>query len=112
MVSSEVSPWAKSGGLADVVSSLPAALSRLGHPVAVVTPRYMQAAAAPAKRVVPYLRIPMGGRHFDIALWELRGDSGPVTYFVEHAGLFDRPGLYGDQRGDFPDNHIRFAVLS
>ena len=43
MVSSEASPWAKSGGLADVVGALPAALARLGHAVGVVIPRYMQA---------------------------------------------------------------------
>ncbi len=111
MVSSEASPWAKSGGLADVVGSLPPALARLGHTVAVVIPRYMDARAAPAKRVIDVLRIPLAGRIYDVAIRELK--SRDVTwYFVDQPALFERDGLYGDRTGDFPDNHIRFAVLA
>jgi starch synthase len=111
MVSPEASPWAKTGGLADVVGALPAALARIGHSVATVIPRYMDARSALAKRVTGSLRIPLAGRVYDAAIWELSaGDT--TVYFVEQPGLFDRPGLYGDQRGDYPDNHIRFAVLS
>jgi starch synthase len=111
MVSSEASPWAKSGGLADVVGALPAALAREGHSVATVIPRYMDARNAPARRVIPSLRIALGDGIFDTAIWAME-NANPITYFVEQPFLFDRPGLYGDQRGDFNDNHIRFAVLS
>jgi starch synthase len=113
MVSSEASPWAKSGGLADVVGALPAALARLGHAVAVVIPRYMDAKNAPAKRVLG-VRIALGPHLYDTSVWELEsdGNGGPRVFFVDQPALFDRPGLYGDQNGDFPDNHIRFALLS
>jgi starch synthase len=111
IVSSEANPWARSGGLADVLSALPPALTVLGHTVAVVIPRYMQAREAPANRVIGPLPIPLGGRHYDIGIWELK-TLGPEFYFIEQPELFDRPGLYGDDRGDFPDNHIRFALLS
>jgi len=111
MVSSEASPWAKSGGLADVVGALPVALARIGHRVAVVIPRYMGALTAPARRVVSGLRIPLGDRVYDVAIRELQA-GGVTWYFVEQPGLFERAGLYGDRDGDFPDNHIRFAVLS
>ncbi len=111
MVSSEVSPWAKSGGLADVLGALPAALARLEHPVATVVPRYMAAKNAPATRVLRDLRIPLGARVFDVSIWQFQ--SGDTTvFFVDQPELFDRPGLYGDADGDFPDNHIRFALLS
>jgi starch synthase len=111
MVSPEASPWAKTGGLADVVGALPGELARIGHPVATVMPRYMDARNAPAKRVIGSLWIPMARRVYDVAIWELK--SGDTTlYFVDQPELFDRPGLYGDQRGDYPDNHIRFTVLS
>ncbi len=111
MVSSEASPWAKSGGLADVVGALPDALARLGHAVAVVIPRYMNAYDAPATRVIGRLPIALGQAVYDVSVWEMRS-GGVTTYFVEHGGLFGRAGLYGDQYGEFGDNHIRFAVLS
>ena len=116
MVSSEAGPWAKSGGLADVLEALPPALTRLGHTVATVIPRYAGAKNAPATRVIRGMRIPLGARIFDVAVWELRPaarspDTGTV-FFVDQPELFDRPGLYGDARGDYADNHIRFALLS
>lgn len=111
MVSSEASPWAKSGGLADVLGALPDALARMGQRVAIVIPRYMGAKTANATRVIRVLRIPLGLRSYDTSVWELK--SGDVTvYFVDQPELFDRPGLYGGARGDYPDNHIRFATLS
>src|SRR5579862_2240669 len=112
MVSSEAGPWAKTGGLADVVGALPAALARIGHTVGVVIPRYMEAANAPAKRVITGLPIALAGRIYETSIMELKS-SGTTLYFVDQPELFGkRAGLYGDQHGDFPDNHIRFALLS
>lgn len=111
MVSSEASPWAKSGGLADVVGALPAALARLGHAVGVVIPRYMQASEAPAHKVIVRLPIALGSATYDVSVWEMSA-GGVTTYFVENAQLYGRDGLYGDRNGDFGDNHVRFALLS
>ena len=111
MVSSEATPWAKSGGLADVVGALPVALAALGHAVAIVIPRYMNAYDAPAQRVIGRLPIFLGHAVYDVSVWEM-SSGGVTTYFVEQAGLFGRDGLYGDRYGEFGDNHIRFAVLS
>ncbi len=123
MVSSEVSPWAKSGGLADVVAALPTALASLGYTVGVVVPRFLTAADAPARRVISSLPIPLpsGDQTIDIRELPLRdlpnsagGGPGSVTfYFIDAPKLYGRTGLYGDQTGDYyPDNHIRFAVLA
>ena len=116
MVSSEASPWAKSGGLADVLGALPGALARLGHPVATVIPRYSATRKAPATRAIRGVRIPLAGRVYEVEIWKLSaagGASGRETLFlVDQPELFDRPGLYGDAGGDYPDNHIRFALLS
>jgi len=116
MVSSEASPWAKSGGLADVLGALPAALARLGHPVATVIPRYSVTKKAPATRAFRGLRIPLAGRIYEVDIWKLtaaEGATGRETLFlVDQPELFDRPGLYGDAGGDYGDNHIRFALLS
>src|SRR5579875_3248987 len=112
MVSSEASPWAKSGGLADVLGALPAALARLGHAVGVVLPRYMGARSAAARRAIDSIIIGLGDRLYDVAIWELDPGAGVRVFFVDEPFLYDRDGLYGDANGDFSDNHIRFAVLS
>src|SRR5947209_6956779 len=112
MVSSEAAPWAKSGGLADVLGALPDALVRLGHEVATVIPRYMGAKTAAANRVLRGLRLALGTHTYDVDVWEFRNGGAPL-YFVDHPLLFDRTGLYAAAHGvDYPDNHIRFAVLS
>ncbi len=112
MVSSEASPWAKSGGLADVLGALPGALARIGHPVATVIPRYAGAKDAPAERVLGQFPIRLGrGMVFNTSVWQLAGGEGQV-FFVDQPELFDRDGLYGDGNGAFGDNHLRFALLS
>jgi len=110
MVSSEAAPWAKSGGLADVVGALPAALTRLGHAVSVVIPRYMQALRAPASRIAQRVPVPLGFGTRYVDIWTL--DSNGVTFFfVDDMGLYGRDGLYGDRYGEYGDNHVRFALL-
>ena len=107
MVSSEAAPWAKSGGLADVVGALPHALAALGHAVSVVIPRYMKAVEAPARRVIERLPIPLGGSQYLIDIWTMQSD-GVTLFFVDNPFLYGRGELYGN----YGDNHIRFAVLS
>jgi starch synthase len=110
MVSSEATPWAKSGGLADVVGALPGALRKLGHAVSIVIPRYMHAFSAPATRIAERVPIPLGTGTREVNFWTLDAD-GVAVYFVEDMGLYGRSGLYGDQFGDYGDNHVRFALL-
>jgi len=119
MVSSEVSPWARSGGLADVLGALPNALAALGYHVSVVVPRYMHAAEALAQCLLERLTVPLGERQYEVAVWAMSDHTGAgsVThFFVENAELYGaewgRGDLYGDASGNYPDNHVRFAVLS
>ena len=109
MVASEAAPFAKTGGLADVLGSLPAALARLGDEVAVVIPRYR---AVPIEDA-PVLDLPiyLGGRTFPTAIHEIP-HHGVRYFFVDCPPLYDRPGIYGEAGGDYPDNHLRFAVLN
>ena len=89
MVASEAAPFAKTGGLADVVGALPVALERLGHEVCLILPKYK-------------------------GIRERRGALGrqiPV-YFVEHDGHFGREHLYGGPDGDYPDNLERFSFFA
>jgi starch synthase len=110
MVASEASPWAKTGGLADVAGALPAALDQLGHAVTLVMPKYGDLAADTTAPIAHRLRAPHATR--DVAFHVLRESPRRRVVFVESPGLFDRPGLYGDRAGDYPDNAERFDALS
>ena len=110
MVASEAHPFAKTGGLAEVAAALPAALARLGHDVTLVLPRYRGAAAdATPSRTIDMV---LGARRFTTGLIEQRLDDGVQVTLIDVPALFDRPGLYGQDGGDYPDNALRFAVLA
>lgn len=108
MVASEAAPWAKTGGLADVVGALPLALARLGHKVDVVIPRYSGITAGHA---VGRVTVPVGARVADAPIFA-HEEAGVRTLFVEQAEYFARPGLYGDANRDYDDNAARFAFLA
>ena len=110
MVSSEAAPLAKTGGLADVIGALPDALRALGDEVALVLPRYGFIDLAGTRPVYDPLPILLGLARYDASIHQVEGEV-PV-YLVDCPRLFGRKELYGDARGDFPDNHIRFAVLA
>jgi starch synthase len=111
MVASEATPFAKTGGLADVLGALPAALAERGEQVAVVLPAYRENRyPRPAREAYRNLYIPIGpGYMADI---HEVVERGATYYFVRCPALYDRDGIYGTSAGDFPDNHLRFAVLS
>ncbi len=113
MVASEAAPFAKTGGLADVVGSLPPALHGLGHDVRLVMPWYRA-----VSKVTGHLRasrrklsVPMGGRAFQVG-YRAVDNRGVQVYFIDLPEFYDRPGLYGEQGLDYPDNAERFGLLS
>jgi starch synthase len=108
MIASEVAPYAKTGGLGDVVSALPRALARLGHTVDVVIPRYRGATAGARIARIP---VRVGDRTIDAEIYAV-ADDRVRTVFVDHPAYFDREGLYGAGTGDYPDNPARFAFLA
>lgn len=91
---SEVVPFAKTGGLADVCGALPPALEKLGHEVIIITPRYKTTAKVNAP--APVVRIGQNVR----------------VYFIEHNQYFGREGLYGVHGIDYGDNLERFAFFA
>jgi len=111
MVASEATPFAKTGGLADVLGGLPPALVARGERVGVVLPDYRHN-AYPHPPGVAYrnLWIPVGpGFMTDIYQATERGVN---FYFVHCPALFDRDGIYSSGGFDFLDNYTRFGVLS
>jgi starch synthase len=113
MVASEGTPWAKTGGLADVIGALPPALAAQGAEVAVVLPLYRcaQPFATQSDRVYDRMTITFGGgASYSVGIRRLV-ERGVKVFFVDAPVLYDRPELYGESGVDYPDNHIRFAVL-
>ena len=109
MISSEAAPLAKTGGLADVVGSLPPALRSLGDEVAVVIPRYPSIDLKKARRVWDNLPVYFGPDSFPVSIYQAPAEY--PLYLVDCPPLYDRPGFYGESGLDYPDNHIRFAVF-
>jgi len=109
MIASEVAPFSKSGGLADVASALPRALGRAGHDVTVVTPRYRGIAAG---QWVADVSATVGGATFTAGLFAEPLGAGARALFVDCPPLFDRAGLYNAGQVDFADNPLRFAFLT
>ena len=110
-VSSEVAPFAKTGGLADVAGALPKALRKLGHDVRVVMPAYRGILSRfPFVVTKISVQVPVGGFFEHADIWQ--GDMGGLpVYLIDHPEYFDRDGLYGTAAGDFPDNAERFAFF-
>ena len=110
MVSSECEPFAKTGGLADVVDALARALGELGHGVDVFLPRY-RGVEPPAGSSRTTLAVPMPATGaLPVTLWTGQADGYRIR-MVDHAPSYDRPGFYGERRADYPDNGSRFTLL-
>ncbi len=114
MIASECVPFAKTGGLADVVGALPIALQRMGHEVIVVMPKYasINAAKFGLRRHWESLGVWMGTGVQWCAV-DVAESQGVPVYFIEHNGYYDRPGLYHDAAyNDYQDNPYRFGFLT
>ena len=98
LCASEVVPFAKTGGLADVAGALPLALESLGVEVIVALPRYkgVQEPKFSLKRLNDHVSYTVIGKKTKV-------------YFIENEGYFYRDGLYGDKSGDYKDNLDRFS---
>jgi len=101
LAASEVVPFAKTGGLADVAGALPLALEGLGEEVIIVLPRY---------KTISDSKFKIQRLKEDIS-YSVIGNKIKV-YFIENDAYFNRDGLYGDKSGDYKDNLERFSYYS
>jgi len=111
-VASEVTPFAKTGGLADVAGSLPVAMMRLGHEVRIVMPFYrsVEITGSGIRRGRKSVEIPLNGVEKKGVLRTGELEGVPV-YFVENREYFSRESLYGTGTAEYVDNPQRFAFL-
>lgn len=114
LASSEIVPFAKTGGLADVAGALPRELEKLGHDVSVFMPAYecIGQSVEPIKVSDVRFGIPLGHHVEEGGLSKSKlPDSNVTIYFVEHAGFFRRSSLYAENGHDYFDNCERFIFF-
>jgi starch synthase len=87
LAASEVVPFAKTGGLADVAGALPTALEELKQEIIVVMPQYQKLKGKTQTKIGKNIKV----------------------HFIKNDKYFNRPGLYGEKTGDYPDNLDRFS---
>ncbi len=112
-LASEVIPYAKTGGLADVAGALPKFLAALGADVRVFTPLYREVRKKnlPLERVIVSASLDTGGEKLAYSVFAHRAD-GVTVFFIDRPEYFDRECLYGTSACDYPDNGERFAFFA
>ena len=108
---SECVPYSKTGGLADVVGSLPQALAVLGHQVTVYVPRYRSTKIEDPRTAISSITVPFDDRYRFCSVLDGGVRGGVQYYFVDYPPFFDRDALYGTSLGDYHDNAERFALF-
>jgi starch synthase len=119
IVSAEMIPFAKVGGLADVVGSLSKTLASMGHDVSVFLPRYASIGSREfgLKKIKfnRQLAVRLGPEEKRIDVWECTAKGSRArVYFIGNESFFGRDGIYLDPktREDYPDNGQRFTFFS
>jgi starch synthase len=116
-LSSEVVPFSKTGGLADVAGALPTALAHQGCRVTVATPFYgdLLTEKFPTKPLSgPLVSVPVGARSLKLSVRTLEEESGGVSYiFGANSEIIARDGLYSEPDGGpaYEDNDVRFVLF-
>lgn len=109
-VASEVAPYSKTGGLADVAKSLPKALANLGHKVFIITPYYsfIKKQKLNLKKVDVVTSISLGTKKYSVSFKRLDFNENLQIYFVVNEKLFGRnKKIYG-----YPNDNLRFLVFN
>ncbi len=114
LASSEVHPFSKTGGLADMVGALAKALAGKGHRVGVVTPLYsgIRERFSALKQLDLALDLPLGAQHVQGGIWTLEPTPRLTVYFVDQPAFYERREFYQENGNDYPDNAERFIFFS
>jgi len=114
LVASEAVPFAKTGGLADVTGAMARELARAGHRVALVIPGHQRIDRRQhgLKPTGLALDVALGGDVRRVSVAATDALPGVRTLVIDHPMFGERPELYGDRDGDYPDNGMRYGLFS
>lgn len=113
VASSEIVPFAKTGGLADVTGALPKALRKIGVEADCILPLYrgIDREKHPMGQSGPPVRVPLGHRVETGSVDEADAGGGVRAFLVRGDRYFDREFFYGTRDGDYVDNCERFTFF-
>ena len=104
-ISPEIIPYAKTGGLADVVGTLPLYLEKAGHEISIFMPFYksVKKSGIDIKLSDIAFDIPIGDIEHTVTLWKSthHGSKNIAIYFIQRDEYYDRDSLYGTESGDY-----------
>ena len=115
MVGSEMAPLARTGGLGDVLGTLPAELQERGHEVSVVLPFYRpirENRALKIKSTGKQLSVRVGGKLMMSEVLQCKTAEGIQVFLIKRDEYFDRTGIYGSEDRSYEDNAERFIYFS
>src|SRR5215471_2689995 len=113
MLSSEITPFAKTGGLADVIGTLAPALERAGHEIILITPAHRGVLQGyfPLALNEPGVSVLVGDRLVEASILRSGVGRNISVFMIREDRYFDREYLYGTTQADYPDNAERFVFF-
>ncbi|MGH7954181.1 MAG: glycogen/starch synthase, partial [Limisphaerales bacterium] len=114
LASSEVHPFSKTGGLADMVGALGKALERAGHETKIVTPLYrgIRENFPKIKKEDWQFNLPLGANRIRAELFSLEVEKNLTVYFIRQPEFYNRAGIYFEDNISYADNAERFIFFS
>lgn len=114
IVASEIVPFAKTGGLGDVIGTLAKNFENLGLNVSIAMPKYKkQEIDEIAKEIcAKEMEVKIGDEIYKGSVWKGEMGTSIKVYFIDNPSFFYREELYGVGGNDYPDNHKRFIFFS
>ncbi len=114
LASSEVHPYSKTGGLADMTGAMAKALAHAGNQVGLVTPLYrgIRERFPAIQKLDWHMELPLGLRRVQAEVWTLTPVPGLTIYFIHQSEFYGRAGLYSENGSDYADNAERFIFFS
>jgi len=114
LASSEIHPYSKTGGLADMVGALGKALARQGHHIGLVTPLYRGVGALHGglQTFDWWLEVPWGAARQQGRVLFLQPEPNLAVYFIDRPDYFDRAGIYLEGGAGYADNDLRYLFFS
>ncbi len=110
-IASEITPFAKTGGLAEVIGGLGPATAALGNAPYFIMPRYRCVNVSELTKLASVLSVRVGERKIAATIFQGRGLGDVPIYFIDIPEFFDRAGIYGESGRDYPDNLARFVAF-
>jgi starch synthase len=112
IVAAEISPWAKEGGLGDVIGALPLALKKIGADPVLILPGYRSLLREFKPKTIAEVADTQFGHGTEaFSILQADGPAGIPMYFIGHTGFFDREGIYAERGKVYNDNVMRYVFF-